>query len=134
MNLTPNEVLIIAMVALVVLGPQRLPEAARQIGKGYRELRKMSTSVRAEIDNAIKEPMESITSPINEITSTLKDTVAEASGQPRRSTPAPQAGADSSVPESQADDDTVDQTPDVPNSAYRPADELDVDDSTPETP
>jgi Sec-independent protein translocase protein TatA len=28
-NLTPNEVLIIALVALVVLGPQRLPEAAR---------------------------------------------------------------------------------------------------------
>jgi sec-independent protein translocase protein TatA len=35
----PLELLLILVVALVVLGPQRLPEAARSVGKGMRELK-----------------------------------------------------------------------------------------------
>jgi sec-independent protein translocase protein TatB len=34
------EILMIAVVALIVLGPERLPEAARSAGKAIRELRK----------------------------------------------------------------------------------------------
>ncbi len=29
----------IAVIALIVLGPQKLPEAARSLGKGFREMR-----------------------------------------------------------------------------------------------
>ena len=35
----PLELLLILVVALVVLGPQRLPEAARSVGRGMRELK-----------------------------------------------------------------------------------------------
>lgn len=35
-----GEILMIALVALIVLGPERLPEAARTIGKGISEARK----------------------------------------------------------------------------------------------
>jgi sec-independent protein translocase protein TatA len=35
----PLELLVILAVALIVLGPQRLPEAARSVGRGMRELR-----------------------------------------------------------------------------------------------
>ena len=35
----PLELLLILVVALIVLGPQRLPEAARSLGKGMRELK-----------------------------------------------------------------------------------------------
>lgn len=35
-----GEILLIALVALVVLGPERLPEAARSIGKGIAEVRR----------------------------------------------------------------------------------------------
>ena len=35
----PLELLVILVVALVVLGPQRLPEAARSVGRGMRELK-----------------------------------------------------------------------------------------------
>lgn len=35
----PLELLVILAVALLVLGPQRLPEAARSVGRGMRELK-----------------------------------------------------------------------------------------------
>lgn len=37
--LQPTHLLIILVVALVVLGPKRLPEAGRAVGQGLRELR-----------------------------------------------------------------------------------------------
>jgi sec-independent protein translocase protein TatA len=33
------ELLVIGAIALIVLGPKRLPEAARSLGRGMRELR-----------------------------------------------------------------------------------------------
>lgn len=33
------ELMVIAVIALIVLGPSRLPEAARSVGKGMREMR-----------------------------------------------------------------------------------------------
>jgi len=33
------EIMVIAVIALIVLGPSRLPEAARSLGKGMREMR-----------------------------------------------------------------------------------------------
>jgi sec-independent protein translocase protein TatA len=35
----PLELLVILVVALLVLGPKRLPEAARSVGRGMRELK-----------------------------------------------------------------------------------------------
>ena len=36
---SPMELMVIAVIALIVLGPSRLPEAARSVGKGMREMR-----------------------------------------------------------------------------------------------
>ncbi len=33
------EILVVLVVALIVLGPTRLPEAARSLGRGIREMR-----------------------------------------------------------------------------------------------
>ena len=38
-NISPLELMVIAVVALIVLGPQRLPEMARSVGRGMREFR-----------------------------------------------------------------------------------------------
>jgi Tat protein translocase TatB subunit len=44
------ELLIILVLALVILGPSKLPEVARQIGKTLHKLRRTVDEVRREID------------------------------------------------------------------------------------
>ncbi len=46
------ELLMILLVALIVLGPQRLPEIARAIGKGLAELRKATSGITTELERA----------------------------------------------------------------------------------
>jgi sec-independent protein translocase protein TatA len=36
---SPMELMVIAVIALLVLGPKRLPEAARSLGRGIREMK-----------------------------------------------------------------------------------------------
>lgn len=55
-NISGLELLVILVVALLVLGPTRLPQAARSIGSLMRELRKMSTGVTDEIKQAMDIP------------------------------------------------------------------------------
>jgi len=38
-NVGPMELIIVLVIALIVLGPKRLPEAGRAVGKGMREFK-----------------------------------------------------------------------------------------------
>ena len=44
----------ILLVALIILGPQRLPEAARQVGRAMSELRRLSSGFQAEMRDAME--------------------------------------------------------------------------------
>lgn len=46
------ELLVILVVALVVLGPKRLPEVARALGKGLAEFRRVTGEVNRELETA----------------------------------------------------------------------------------
>lgn len=48
--------LIILVGALIFLGPKRLPDAARQVGKAMAEFRKVTTGFQAEVRDAFAEP------------------------------------------------------------------------------
>ena len=39
MNVGPMEVVVVLIIALIVLGPQKLPNVARSVGKGMREFK-----------------------------------------------------------------------------------------------
>lgn len=49
-SIGPLEILIVAMIGLIVFGPQKLPEIARSIGKAASELRRMASEVRSEFE------------------------------------------------------------------------------------
>ena len=46
------ELLVILIVALIVLGPKRLPEVAKALGKGLAELRRATSGLTDELQNA----------------------------------------------------------------------------------
>ena len=49
LNIGPQELILILIVALVVVGPHRLPELGRTIGKALREFRKIQDDVKDTI-------------------------------------------------------------------------------------
>jgi Tat protein translocase TatB subunit len=53
MSLGPEKIILILVVALIVFGPQRLPEIARQVGAAVRELRRMQDTVRGELEQVL---------------------------------------------------------------------------------
>lgn len=56
LNLGTGELLVIFLVALVVLGPSKLPDAARQMGRVAAELRRLSAGFQDEMRAAMEEP------------------------------------------------------------------------------
>jgi sec-independent protein translocase protein TatB len=54
-NLDPAKMLIILVLALVVIGPERLPKVARQLGSAWRELTRVREQVAEEVRSAIPE-------------------------------------------------------------------------------
>jgi Tat protein translocase TatB subunit len=46
------ELIVILVVALIVLGPKRLPEVAQALGKALAELRKATSGISDELRNA----------------------------------------------------------------------------------
>src|SRR4051794_16397423 len=94
-SLGGSEVIVILLVALIVLGPDKLPDTARKIGNVMGELRRMSHGFQQEIksalDDAVKE-QPAQTAP-NETAAT----------QPRLE-PVPDESTTSAEPETRPDD------------------------------
>ena len=81
--LQPGEVVIIAIIALIVLGPRRLPEIARKLGGWTRELREAAREITAGLEAEVKDlkdvkkqlriPLDEVKKPFTEI----RDEVSE---------------------------------------------------------
>jgi sec-independent protein translocase protein TatA len=47
-NIGPMELVVVLIIALVVLGPKKLPEVGRSLGKGMREFKDSISNVSAD--------------------------------------------------------------------------------------
>ena len=52
-NVGPMELIIVLVIALLVLGPKRLPEAGRAVGKGMREFKDSLTGGSADDEDEV---------------------------------------------------------------------------------
>jgi len=56
-NIGPMELAIVAVIALLILGPMRLPSAGRSLGRGIREFREgIGGRATVELDAAADQP------------------------------------------------------------------------------
>lgn len=56
-NLQGSEIIFILLIALVVLGPEKLPGAIKRAMRTYHELRKMGDGFQSEFRSVVDEPM-----------------------------------------------------------------------------
>lgn len=80
--LQTGEIVIIALLALIVLGPRRLPEIARKAGGWLAELRRAAREITAgleaevadfkEVGNELKSPLDEVKKPFTEIRDDVK--------------------------------------------------------------
>ena len=87
-NVGPLELIVVAIIALIVLGPQRLPEVARSVGRGMREFRSALADAGGRHDEDDDE-LDEVDDEIPEI----EPPEAEAEAEPENS-PEPEASAD----------------------------------------
>jgi len=79
-NVGGSELLIILLVALVVLGPEKLPDAVRQAGKVIGEFRRVSAGFQREVQSAMNDPISKVTG--EKTPTTIKDVTSVADVPP----------------------------------------------------
>lgn len=58
------ELLVIFCIALIVLGPQKLPELARALGKGLAELKRAADDVQRDIQTEVSVSEQTVQQPV----------------------------------------------------------------------
>jgi len=53
-----QELILIAIIALIVVGPKKLPDLAKTLGKGFSEFKKATEGITNELKETLKEDKE----------------------------------------------------------------------------
>jgi sec-independent protein translocase protein TatB len=106
-NLSGSEIIVILLLALVILGPEKLPEAMRKAGRAYSELRRMANGFQSEVRSALDEPM----SELKGTADAIRDATTFSGDDKKKPAPAkpagprPAAGAGAVTPATDPDDE-----------------------------
>jgi Tat protein translocase TatB subunit len=73
-NLTGSEIMFLLIIGLVVLGPEKLPDAIRRVGRLYAELKRMSSGVQTDLRKVIDEPLKEMMNTTNSMKALFNDT------------------------------------------------------------
>ena len=95
-----QEILVVLVIALVVIGPKKLPELAKSLGKGYGEFRRAFEEMKNTINVDVKteEEKENIRRIHEDAASTPPQPAPEAMKSPSSATPVPIVDEDSGRP------------------------------------
>jgi sec-independent protein translocase protein TatB len=98
LNFSPEKLFLVGLIALMVLGPNRLPQAARTLGRFMSELRRMSASFQDEVRGSMGEPAEAFHSaisdfrPMLDLSHSMRDAITTTLVPPTSSGPVPPTG------------------------------------------
>jgi Tat protein translocase TatB subunit len=85
-----QELIIIAVVALIIVGPKKLPDLAKTLGKGIRDFKNATEGVTENLKDTLKEDDKPAAGNSLENTPLMKKTD---SGETKNETPADEAGS-----------------------------------------
>jgi TatA/E family protein of Tat protein translocase len=73
------EILLILAIALIILGPKKLPEIAKSLGRGIAEFKKATSDFKqsVEVDNDFKEAKETLQDMKRDVEQSVRDTMAQ---------------------------------------------------------
>ncbi len=77
MRIGIGELVVIFLIALVVIGPDKLPEYARQLGKALGELKKSTSGLNEEIRKDVIVPLNEAAQPLREAVEPINDSVTQ---------------------------------------------------------
>jgi sec-independent protein translocase protein TatB len=78
-NISGVELAVIAIAALLLLGPQRLPEVARGLGKFLREFRRQTDDVRTMVEREFYQMDQEIQKVVEPVTDSVHEAMADKS-------------------------------------------------------
>jgi sec-independent protein translocase protein TatB len=106
-NLGPEKLVLLSALALVVLGPQKLPDAARMLGKMIGELRRMALTARTEVREALSDPGDAISGAVIELRESLRAPMTPAGDIPPGPTPSVATPSTTTPPPAEPDDPSL---------------------------
>ena len=89
-NISATELLVIAVVALLVLGPDKLPDAMRKLGRATRELKRITSGFEAELRDALSDPVEASPPPSSPSATDVADAATPTVAPPANPTAVPE--------------------------------------------
>jgi sec-independent protein translocase protein TatB len=99
-NFSGSEIVFLLLLALIILGPEKLPDAIRSFGKTYAEFKKMTTGFQSELKTALDEPMREMRETADAFKQAASFDIAAdmlEGKKPAGVAPAPDTGADSAA-------------------------------------
>ncbi len=134
-NLTGSEIMFLLIIGLVVLGPEKLPDAIRRVGRLYAELKRMSSGVQTDLRKVMDEPLKEMMNTTNSMKALFNDTSDQFQSAAREiATPSfvPYSPSESKSPELPVvlyDGDDI-ETESVANADDQKSENLSVDSSS----
>ena len=83
-NLSGGEIVVLLLIGLVVLGPEKLPDAMRKFGRVYNEVRRVAGGIQRDVTSTFAEP-------VNELRKTADEAKRIFTGADPTPTPTQQA-------------------------------------------
>jgi sec-independent protein translocase protein TatA len=116
-----GEIMVIALIALLVFGPKKLPELGKSLGKGLREFKKATDDIKSSFDEHIRDAESTIQDVKKDFDETERDMKAEFYA---KQTPPPPDTSATETSEAKPQENTPDKPRETPEETTVPKEQV----------